>query len=486
MTTDDIDELRSLIRQDTDALADLYDERDQLRDRTKIVSADIKSSAQRRERRIKRARDAGADPQDLAADAGLTVTRIRQIAPLPGRTASRPRRVTPPTPKQQPTEQAADQPQQEQEGEELSAPQAAAATQLFAAAVAEVTRTASTARENRPRTTTPRGPFSIPERVEQVLQACGGDADAATRALIKSAIPDAMQLLDQSRAGARYDYTAHPSIPDPLKRPGRRESDQIWEGRPSFRNSKPGPGWQVTRFDINGAYLAALRRVHLPIGRLVNDRTEGRDPAVFDLRRAGIYLIDPPQWDHGGLPNPLGDGREESGPVWVTTSTLRLLLRASNKLNLCEQPKILDSWTSGSSEILLGAFGDELAQARRTAIAAGDDVTEAYVKAMYSKWVSTAGDSRANHEIFRPDWVHSIRSQAFANLWYKAHAVWAHDLAGVYRMSGTDELHVFGAWREIKRPNGSPLFTEGRDLAEVKVKSTYVLGGPDDRTRDRA
>ncbi|MEU1226151.1 hypothetical protein [Streptomyces sp. NPDC005828] len=36
-------------------------------------------------------------------------------------------------------------------------------------------------------------------------------------------------------------------------------------------------------------------------------------------------------------------------------------------------------------------------------------------------------------------------------------------------ISGTDELHVTGDWREV--------FQEGRNLNEVKEKDTYILGG---------
>ncbi|MFD0123012.1 acyltransferase [Streptomyces virginiae] len=39
----------------------------------------------------------------------------------------------------------------------------------------------------------------------------------------------------------------------------------------------------------------------------------------------------------------------------------------------------------------------------------------------------------------------------------------------VVEISGTDELHVIGDWRQV--------FAEGRDLNQVKEKSTYTLGG---------
>ncbi|MDF2273576.1 DNA-binding protein, partial [Streptomyces coacervatus] len=102
-----------------------------------------------------------------------------------------------------------------------------------------------------------------------------------------------------------------------------------------------------------------------------------------------------------------------------------------------------------------------LAAARETAIAEDDSITEEYVKAMYSKFVSTMGESIHNRALQRPDWMHIIHSQAYANLWgkaYKAHQAGLEVIA----MMGTDELHVTGDWRRV--------FSEGRGLAQMKIK----------------
>ncbi len=93
-------------------------------------------------------------------------------------------------------------------------------------------------------------------------------------------------------------------------------------------------------------------------------------------------------------------------------------------------------------------------------------MTLEYVKAMYSKFVSTMGESNYNRDLYRPDWMHLIRSQAFANLWMKAYKSHTEGLL-VVRAMGTDELHVTGDWRRV--------FAEGRGVAEVKVKDTYTI-----------
>lgn len=309
-------------------------------------------------------------------------------------------------------------------------------------------------------------PDPVGSAVAASLEEHGGDVEAATAALVKRAIPDAMALLDHTRKGGRYDIVAHPWLPDILRKQTARGADQVWEARPKWtRPELPAGQHEVTALDINGAYLSALK-THLPLGQL--EHSEGN---IHDRRRAGVHLITPPAWDHHEvLPNPLGD-RDEDGPLWVTEPTLRLLLRLSGpKHGLCDPPEIHESWTSGATEGLLEKFRIALKDARDRAIADDDPVTLEYVKAMYSKFVSTLGESNYNRELYRTDWMHLIRSQAFANLWTKAFKAYDEGLM-VVRAMGTDELHVIGDWRAV--------FPEGRGVTEVKVKDVYTVGkGP--------
>ncbi|GGJ65702.1 helix-turn-helix domain-containing protein [Streptomyces brasiliensis] len=309
-------------------------------------------------------------------------------------------------------------------------------------------------------------PDLIGSAVAAALAEHSGDVEAASKALVKRAIPDAMALLDHSRKGGRYDVVAHPWLPDVLHKQSSRGADQIWEARPKWARPELPPGeHEVTALDVNGAYLSALK-THLPLGQL--EHSIGNH---HDRRRAGVHLITPPDWDHDTyLPNPIGS-RDEPGPLWVTESTLRLLLRISTpKYGLCDPPEIHESWTSGATEGLLEKFRIALKDARDRAIAEGDEVTLEYVKAMYSKFVSTLGESNYNRELYRTDWMHLIRSQAFANLWWKAHHAYDEGLM-VVRAMGTDELHVIGDWRAV--------FSEGRGVTEVKIKDVYTVGASD-------
>ncbi|UWM52342.1 helix-turn-helix domain-containing protein [Streptomyces carpaticus] len=324
----------------------------------------------------------------------------------------------------------------------------------------------SDARPARPAAAREETAGAIARNVAAALEDNGGDVDAALTALVKRAIPDAMALLNSTRVGSTYDFTNYLSTDDVpiLKKPGRNDPDLIWEGRPKWRNTgaERGPARTVTALDANGAYLSALK-THLPIGTLRHAAT-----GEYDRKRSGLYLITPPAWEHDDLPSPLGN-REEPGPLWVTDPTLRLLIRLSGpRYGLCDPPVIHESWTSGSSEGLLERFRREMATARDAAIEAGDTVTLEYVKAMYAKFVSTIGESSANREMRRPDWMHIIRSQAFANLWLKAWKAYGAGLT-VVRVTGTDELHLIGDWRGV--------FTEGRRLTDMKLKDEYRIGG---------
>lgn len=138
------------------------------------------------------------------------------------------------------------------------------------------------------------------------------------------------------------------------------------------------------------------------------------------------------------MPDPIGNRREE-GELVLDDATVRLLEK----------------------------FRRILTEVRETAIRAGDTVTVEYVKAMYSKFVSTMGESSANRDIRRPDWMHIVRSQAFANLWRTSYKAFENGLT-VVRVRDTDELHVTGGdWRTV--------FPEGRSTNQVKLKQQYPL-----------
>ncbi|MCX5216174.1 AAA family ATPase [Kitasatospora sp. NBC_00240] len=305
--------------------------------------------------------------------------------------------------------------------------------------------------------------------VEQTLQEHGGDTDAAITDLEKKAIPNGMALFEATRVGGNYEHTVYPERLEFLSKKSRDGADDIWEGRHKWENGplmdqlKAGthPDVDVEVLDTNAAFCSALK-TWLPIGALQHQPDGG-----FDPRRAGIYLLPKrPTWEHPHLPDPIGN-RREPGPVLLDDATIRLLIRC-HKLGLAEAPHITQAWTSGATENLVEKFRRVLTIGRENAILEGDDVTEKYIKAIYAKFVSTIGESTFNRDLRRPDWMHIIRSQAFANLWYKAHRAHEHGLT-IVRLRGTDELHITGdtAWRTV--------FNEGRLTTQLKLKTQYTL-----------
>ncbi|MER7693070.1 type II toxin-antitoxin system prevent-host-death family antitoxin [Streptomyces sp. NPDC097610] len=314
----------------------------------------------------------------------------------------------------------------------------------------------------------------ITRAVDQALQEHGGDVEAATAALVKRAVPDAMALFKETRVGSNYDHTVYPELLEILRKKTKDGSDEIWEGRHNWTNTaltdqlNTGALDPVTvdALDTNASFMAAFK-THLPIGALRHN-----PHGDFDPKLSGVHLLTQrPTWHHPHLPDPIGN-RREMGPVVLTDATIRLLIRCAG-YDLCDKPVIAESWTSGASEGLLEKFRRVLTEARHTALEREADgyadgtVAVEYVKAMYSKFTSTLGESNANLEIRRPEWMHIIRSQAFANLWYKAHRAHKNGLT-VVRVRGTDELHVTGGdWRTV--------FTEGRSPAEMKLKNQYTL-----------
>lgn len=306
----------------------------------------------------------------------------------------------------------------------------------------------------------------IAAAVDQALQEANGDVDEAIKLLKRKAVPDAMALFKLSRVGATYEHSVYPEPLEFLSKPSQKESDQIWEGRHKWRNEvlriavKKGmqKPLDVTALDTNCAYLSAFK-TYLPIGAL-RHHTRG-----FLPKESGIHRVDHFEWPHEDIPNPLG-GRVEPGPYLLDEATVRLLIRC-HELDLSEPPRILESWTSGGTEALLEKFRRILHEARTKAIQESDKPTEEYVKAMYSRFTSTIGESGKNQELRRADWVHIIRSQAFASLWLKAHRAYQEGLTLV-QVAGVDEIHLVGDWQKI--------WKEGRMPGEMKKKRLYTLG----------
>jgi hypothetical protein len=285
-------------------------------------------------------------------------------------------------------------------------------------------------------------------RIEAIADQLGGDLDR----ILKKSVPLVMDLFEHLRTSGRYPLVHHPPYP-PVLAKQRGGTHQIWLARPKWTNNEPAKG-PVDRLDVPGAYLAAFT-TWLPVQALQHDTSGSYDP-----RKSGVYLITPPAWEIGDLPNPLGN-REEPGPLWVADPTLRNLLRAHVKYQLCDSPIIHEAWTAPATEDMLTGLKKILAYLRSLAIAEKDQLLALVVKNMYSKFYATIGESNQNHRLKRPEWSFIIQAQAHWNLWERAYRARQAGLQVVH-VGGTDELHLVGDWRLV--------WTEGNELPQMKIK----------------
>ncbi|WP_433343972.1 hypothetical protein [Streptomyces sp. CA-253872] len=80
-------------------------------------------------------------------------------------------------------------------------------------------------------------PGFVAVKVAAALAKYEGDMESATAALVRQAIPDAMELLDRTRTGGRYDVVAHPALPEILHKQSAHGPDR--SGRPARSGRAP-------------------------------------------------------------------------------------------------------------------------------------------------------------------------------------------------------------------------------------------------------
>lgn len=266
----------------------------------------------------------------------------------------------------------------------------------------------------------------------------------------KGAIKASMALMKQSvqRDTARYHpslFAAQPEL-----------DDKPWEGRPKW--TEPGIGDEVPllRLDKNAAYLSAAN-TKLPVGPLKED--DDPEKAYRD-GRVGYHRITVPEtaYSCGG---PFHT-RTERGPVWITTPTLKQILAHG-------PVPILASHTAPGTEVLLRPWIDVLKAQRAEALKTGDQALYAFVKNCYSLVIATMGESNANWELRRPDWMHIIRAQAYANLWRKAVQAQAAGVT-VAAVRNTDEIWV------VADDTARRAFEFGTGLGQWKIKAYRADG----------
>jgi len=292
-----------------------------------------------------------------------------------------------------------------------------------------------------------------------------------------------MELLETTFTYKRVQLVRHPyplpaDVPVPFRKQGQGRSMLIHEGAHNFVCRGVPYGLTTVEWaglaetteamviDRNGGYLGVLGSAELPIGRV--REYEGMSP---DNEYGAHLLASWPSWELPNFPHPGGNYRRTKGEVWVPTSTLKVMREADRlfpgALGTIDVVKSL-----AGRKVKLDKIQALLRDARMRAIEQGDTEFEEYQKKMYSKGVSTMGESPFNRNLWRPDWCVNIRGTYHANHWRAFKRAWQHGRVPV-GLRNTDELWTLRdpfAFCEHD-PKSERCFGRGRALDQWKPKA---------------
>ncbi|MGX1266824.1 type II toxin-antitoxin system prevent-host-death family antitoxin [Streptomyces phaeoluteigriseus] len=169
--------------------------------------------------------------------------------------------------------------------------------------------------------------------------------------------------------------------------------------------------------DRNGSFPSACSGVPLAPNALKH--TGPLD--AYDRTKAGIYLIDIPEWTRTDMPHPLGriiDRPDDDGRVWVTTPHIKQLEKLVRDKHLGAMPTIYDSWTGKYNESLFKPFYEATRKARTELVQVGGDPYKAY-KTRLSIALRLLWPKRPSQRspFWRPDWRMSMVAEASVRHW---------------------------------------------------------------------
>ncbi|MGW1811547.1 DnaB-like helicase C-terminal domain-containing protein [Streptomyces sp. NPDC002078] len=216
--------------------------------------------------------------------------------------------------------------------------------------------------------------------------------------------------------------------------------------------------------DRNGSYPSACSAVPLAPNRLLHTGPL----EAFDKTKAGIYLIDIPEWNRTDMPHPLGrivERPDDQGRVWVTTPHIKQLEKLVREGHLAAAPTIHDSWTGKANESLFKPFYEATRKARTELVEVGGDAYKTY-KTRLSIALRLLWPKRQEQRspFWRPDWRMSMVAEASVRHWSVA-------------FRAVQEGHTLLALRNVDAavfwtPDGTPPATYriGTGFGEVKAK----------------
>lgn len=294
------------------------------------------------------------------------------------------------------------------------------------------------------------------------------DARART-AVAEGRLPRVLAALE-----GPYVPTLHgrrPFYAPPL--PGMTDAAWVVTGY-AWQREHAGP---VLSLDRSGAWISGASSTTVAHGAL-----EHTGDAVPDVSRPGYYLLDAYRWTEDGMPSPLGS-LNPPDQVWVPHPTAQLLAQLSREGRWPDATPV-DSYTGDPAR--LTAWVEWVARMRADIIDEYGRDSEEYIsiKRSYgmamSMMLGTKDESMRTEwrcKLRRPDWTHSIQSQASATLWRTADK--ARTIATEHApvaLRNVDELVIPpGALAALTAPRDPrPVITIdeiGRALGTYKVKT---------------
>ncbi|MGW3819398.1 DnaB-like helicase C-terminal domain-containing protein [Streptomyces sp. NPDC005046] len=216
--------------------------------------------------------------------------------------------------------------------------------------------------------------------------------------------------------------------------------------------------------DRNGSYPSACSAVPLAPNKLLHTGPL----TAFDKTQAGIYLIDIPEWNHPGMPHPLGrlvDRPDDQGRVWVTTPHIKQLERLHRDGHLTAPVTIHDSWTGKANESLFKPFYAAAREARTELVQVGGEPYKNY-KTRLSIALRLLWPKRPDQRspFWRPDWRMSMVAEASVRHWTVAFKAVqeGHTLIALRNVDAA----IF--WTPQDTPPGT--YRIGTGFGEVKAK----------------
>ncbi|MFF3343598.1 hypothetical protein [Streptomyces flavidovirens] len=169
----------------------------------------------------------------------------------------------------------------------------------------------------------------------------------------------------------------------------------------------------------NGSYPSACSDVPLAPNKLLH--TGPLD--AFDKTKAGIYLIDIPEWNRPDMPHPLGriiERSDDQGRVWVTTPHIKQLEKLVREGHLDAMPTIHDSWTGKANESLFKPFYVAARQARIELVVGGDPYKAYKTRLSIALRLLWPNRQEQRSPFWRPDWRMSMVAEASVRHWTMA------------------------------------------------------------------